>query len=172
MFAEPIFQSSPHIYLSALAFTPTSSIIYLNYHPLYSGVAALQNCVALDWQDIFPQPHGFHAAIECAKLSTDGTMVALGLDDRKLQLWDTKAGAAIGKSLGSCYSWVKCLAFSPDGALLASGLDDYTIQIWNTQTGAETGTHLLDQHGKIVSVAFSPDSKLLASGSRDGTVCL
>lgn len=102
--------------------------------------------------------------------SPDGALIAAGLDDNSVTLWDAATGQRV-RSLAGHSGWVFSTAWSPDGALLASGSYDGTVIIWDAQTGQLLRT--LRRHQAWVSgVVFSPDGSLLASAGGDDRVIL
>lgn len=110
--------------------------------------------------------------VTSAALSPDGSTLALGRQDSRMELRDVATGTSAG-FLGSGHSgWVNAVAFSPDGSTLASGAEDETIRLWEVATGGLVAT--LEGHpGGVSSVAFSGDgNSLVSSGWWDDTVKL
>ena len=172
VFSKPISQSVPHIYLSALAFAPRMSMIPQYYASLYPSADVLKADRPSSWLDIQPTLAGHTAGVESVAFSPDGARIASGSDDKTIQLWDAKTGAAIGQPLRGHTNWVRSVAFSPDGARIASGSDDKTIRLWDAKTGATIGKPLQGHTAPVYSVAFSPDGARIASGSGDKTIQL
>jgi hypothetical protein len=111
--------------------------------------------------------------------SPDGTIVACGLIDGTVRLWDltgrSRATLLGSPPTGSSNRWAaSSVAFSPDGHTLASGGQDGTIRLWNLSDRAHPATlgSPLTKSSPIYSVAFSPDGQTLASGGHDSTVRL
>jgi len=65
--------------------------------------------------------------------SPDGRMLAAGLTDKTIKLWNTTTGALL-RTLTGHTSGVNAVAFSPDGRTLASGSSDLTWMVWADQT--------------------------------------
>ena len=106
-----------------------------------------------------------------AALSPDGSTLAIGRDDSRVELRDV-ASRKRTRLLGSGHQgWVNSVAFSPDGATLASAAEDTAVRLWDVATGNLVAT-LEGHEDGIASVAFSPDGQRLASGSWDHTVKL
>jgi streptogramin lyase len=109
--------------------------------------------------------------------SPDGHLLASGLEDARIQLWDSTTGHQMRTLRPEATLWSEitgpthAVAFSPDGRLLATAGGDETVRLWDPATGQHRRT--LTGHARgIWGVAFSPDGRLLASASDDKTVRL
>jgi WD40 repeat protein len=107
--------------------------------------------------------------IRSLAFSPDGRLLAAGMGDRTVRLWDTSTLAEIAAWKGHTRNVVG-LAFSADGRLLATGSADYShlhkngeFKLWDVKTGQERA-HRSDPDG-IWSLAFSPDGRTVALGS-------
>jgi WD40 repeat protein len=96
-------------------------------------------------------------------ISSDGQIIASGLADGSITLWNKKTGKELRTFSGHSGS-IHSLAISADGKTLASGSRDNTIKIWNIQTGQLLHT-LTEGSGIIVSVAISPNGQMISSAS-------
>jgi WD40 repeat protein len=65
----------------------------------------------------------------------DSKLVASGLADKTVRLWDAGTGALLQTLEGYLYA-VRSVAFLLDGKLVASGLDDSTVRLRDAVTGA------------------------------------
>ena len=93
--------------------------------------------------------------------------MAVGGQDRTLELWDTTTGKKLSTLGESGFNkHVFSLAFSPNGTLLASGSEDATVRLWDTISNNELMT-LRKHTGWVNVLAFSPGGKMLASGSTE-----
>ena len=111
-----------------------------------------------------------------AAFSRDGTMLASGLDDGTITLWDASTLAYVATLSGSRYGGVTSVSFSHDGAMLASGTYSGTVSLWDLATRANIATYNDVYEGgsrgwtrRSTSVSFSHNGIMLAFGSRDGT---
>lgn len=101
-------------------------------------------------------------------LSPNADLLAVALQDGRIELWDTTGKSAV-RELDGHSSWVYELAFSPNGSNLASASMDGSVRLWNLD-GAEELQILTGHAGEVSSVAFAPDGDSLATASQDGTV--
>jgi eukaryotic-like serine/threonine-protein kinase len=103
-------------------------------------------------------------------VSASGALMAVGLADGGLQVWDPGTGIQISLLPGHD-GQVESLSFSPDGTLLASAGRDNRVRLWRGPEFAEIETEA-SHDGDAYAVAFSPSGSILASGGRDGAVFL
>jgi len=112
------------------------------------------------------------SAINLLAVNVDASRVAVVCKDRRLLLWDPRAGDVIEASGHS--DDIRTMTFSPDGTLLVTGSVDRTARLWDAATGAPFA--VLDGHSNGISaVVFSPDGKRVATasaGSFDSTARL
>ena len=114
------------------------------------------------------------SSVNSVVFSSDGTLLASGLNNGRVELWVVETGTKVAMfegHMGYTNSVAVAVAVSSDGTMLASGSRDRTIKLWDIATKRNIAT--LEGHTSIVnSVVFSPDGTLLASGSRDRTIKL
>lgn len=97
------------------------------------------------------------------EFSPDGTAVATGADDGRVQLWSA-TDATLVRTLRGSRADVLDLAYSPDGRTLAVGSGDGVVRVWATRTGA-----LLQQFAPfgrfpVVTVDMADGDRILAGG--------
>lgn len=108
--------------------------------------------------------------IRAVSLSPNGEMLAAGLTNGTVRLWDMATGEPHLETLNDG-SVVDGLEFSPNGKMLATVNTNGTARLWDVQTGRPHGDPL--QHKlRVYSVSFSPDGTMLATASADGTARL
>jgi RNA polymerase sigma factor (sigma-70 family) len=103
-------------------------------------------------------------------LTSDGTRLATGGDDRKapLRLWTV---ADKSEQNLEHRGPVRSVAFSPDDRTLAAGGSDGTITLYDTGAGRQSIV-LRGHNGAVTALDYAPDGKTLASAGQDGTVRL
>ena len=170
-FSGIIGKSTPHLYLSALPFSPSNSIVARYLVDRFPGIAKVvvgQHC---DWPRSQPVFQGHTGWVTTVAFSPNGKHIVSGSYDRLIRLWDAQTCDQVGNPLRGHNDSVQSVAILPDGRHIVSGSSDRTIRLWNVQTGIQVGNPL--QHTLPVnSVAFSPDGRCIASGSNDRTIQL
>ena len=114
---------------------------------------------------------GFAASIvfQSVSFSPDARMVAIGLADGRVFLYDVRSGR-IRHILEGHTDSVLSVAFNSSGLIVASAGFDQTVRLWDVITGELR--HTLEGHTYDVnSVSFRPDGRMLASAG-DRTVRL
>src|ERR1700721_55989 len=134
-FCGLISQSYPHIYLSALPFSPEKSLVSQTYLKKYPCVLRVQHGKASDWPAIKNVLYGHKGEVCSIAFSPDGRYIASGSMDRTIRIWDTGTGDAMSRPFERPTAAVLSVSFSPDGKRIASGSMDQTIQIWDAETG-------------------------------------
>jgi WD40 repeat protein/uncharacterized caspase-like protein len=96
-------------------------------------------------------------------LSPDGKVVAAGLQDSTIKLWEVATGREL-HTLSGHVDMITSVAFSPDGQTLASGgfFNDKSIRLWDVTTGQLIRV-LYGATTGVSSIAFSPNGETLVS---------
>jgi serine/threonine protein kinase/WD40 repeat protein len=95
------------------------------------------------------------------KFSPDSQVLALGLEDGRIVLWNMSASCELCTLLGH-ERFITQLDFSPDGRTLASACLDKTVRLWDTTAGVHSKWSF-SLSGSAHDIGFSPDSKRLVS---------
>ncbi|CAE6498821.1 unnamed protein product [Rhizoctonia solani] len=171
-FYDVIAASTPHLYISALAFAPSNSATAQRMRPYFPNTAKIVKGADLTWHPCIKTV--FHpSTVQSLSLSPDGMRIMVGYSDGSISMWDKQTGTRIGEPLIGHTDSVACVVFSPSGGLSASGSHDTTIRVWDLTEGSELLSQTLSGHsGEVNSVAFSPYSPIIASGSSDKTIRL
>src|SRR6266487_446045 len=105
--------------------------------------------------------------------SPDNQYLALGNNDRMVQIRDIKRGESIFTYCGHRESLrmnrVNAVAWSPNGLYVASGTRGDGVHVWQIATGETiqtSGSHAAE----LITLAWSPDGRYIASGGSDETI--
>ncbi|KAF6830381.1 het-r protein [Colletotrichum musicola] len=165
-FRTPIEIDPAQVYLSALVFGPTNSIIrglFRDEEPKWP----LKPVVDQDWSPCLQTLEGHEEVARAVNISPDKTTLASASEDGTVKLWDTATGHCVRTF--PFQASVESVAFSNDATMLASASDS-GIELWSMITGHCVRT--LPIQSDCRSVAFSNDGAILASGSYRAVVQL
>ena len=111
---------------------------------------------------------GHQGFVQAVALSSDGTMVVSGSDDKTLKVWNLAAGKAL-RTLEGHEGAVTAVALSEDASIAVSASADRTLRVWDVATGKSL--RVLQGHTRPVqAVALSADGKIAVSGAGDRTL--
>jgi WD40 repeat protein len=115
-------------------------------------------------------PEQEHASVtlvgESPRVSADGSLVAVGYDDRTARVWEIATGRLVAElpHVGS----VGGVAFSPNGRFLVAASGSAPT-IWDLGSQRPL-VQLFGHQGRVDAVDFSPDGSSIVSGGVDRTV--
>ncbi|KIO04624.1 hypothetical protein M404DRAFT_544679 [Pisolithus tinctorius Marx 270] len=169
-FGSVISCSAPHLYISALPFSPLNTALSRLMMPKFTGLVVVSGGGLTEWPVIQLALQGHTATVCVVAMSPDGKRIASGSNDKTVRIWDAESGGQIGGPLQGHAGGVQSVGFSPDGKKIVSGSHDKTVRIWDAEKGVQIGEPLQGHAAWIWSVGFSPDGKRVVSGSDDNTV--
>ena len=107
------------------------------------------------------------------KFSPDGRLIAVGLKDRGVALWDARRLLRVATLLptGDVDTEVKALAFSPDGRLLVAVTGRGEATLWDVPSRARRRHFYasgVGGFGGVIGVAFGADGKTLVTVGAGG----
>ncbi|CAE6488454.1 unnamed protein product [Rhizoctonia solani] len=167
--AESVSESTPHIYISALAFCHQSSSVYKQYWGRTRDLLMLEGSAMGHSQTALLTTWQMPSDAVSLAFSPDGTRFAIGFKDGTVHVFHAHNGMVALGPLKGHTEGVLSVAFSPDGLLLASGSEDGTILVRDAQTTSCIHDVIKGHEGPVMSVSFSPDGKYILSGSYDRT---
>jgi len=104
------------------------------------------------------------------EFSPDRRLIALGLKDQGIVLWDARELTPVGAPLLETGGEVKALAFSPDGRTLAAvTAPEHSLTLWDAGSRSRLQGPLSVGGGAILpGVSFSPDGETVVTASEFG----
>ncbi|KAJ1302958.1 hypothetical protein OPQ81_003251 [Rhizoctonia solani] len=168
--SSSISLSTPHIYLSALPFCPSSSTVSQNYRARIRGLINPKGALFNNRGSALLAMRKMPNPVSCITSSTDGTLISIGDTAGMISILNQRDGTSL-KSFEGHSASVECIVFSPDNMQFVSGSFDSTIRSWSRNGSLVLGP-LMGHTGGISSLAFSSDGKCIISGGRDCTVRL
>ncbi|PHH49792.1 Vegetative incompatibility protein HET-E-1 [Ceratocystis fimbriata CBS 114723] len=156
------------VYVSALIFSPTNSLIRRMFQHEEPDWIALKPKVGANWSACLRTFEGHTRPVASVMFSNDAQRLVSASGDKTIKIWDATSGTCL-QTLEGHDEWVKSVVFSNDGQRLASVSGDKTVKIWDATSGA--CLHNLDGHTDLLkSVMFTNDGQRLASVSDDKIV--
>ncbi|EUC54660.1 vegetative incompatibility protein HET-E-1, putative, partial [Rhizoctonia solani AG-3 Rhs1AP] len=176
--ANPVSQSTPHIYVSMLAFWPSSSPIAKHYLQFTHGPVKAEG-TALDQRQLAHLATWvFEGAIYAMTLSPDGRYLALVIG-RDVLVVESSSGQLVLGPLDGHSEYISKIMFSPDCTRVVAASLDYTSKTatiigWDTRTGdIVVGPLPLDGLTSSIScLTFWPDCTCIASSFDEQTIRL
>lgn len=171
-FDTPIAASAPHIYLSALPFSPPQSLIAKQYQPQFPNTISVVSGLDENWPAVVNIFQGHTEAVWSVSFSPDGNQVVSGSLDGTICIWDVETGQIVAGPFEGHTDAVYSVVFLSDGKHIVSGSGDQTVRIWDAKTGQIVAAPFEGHTGAVYSVASLPDGKQVVSGSQDRTICI
>ncbi|KAL5526912.1 hypothetical protein ACEPAF_8639 [Sanghuangporus sanghuang] len=162
VFAYPISQSAPQIYLSAISLWKGESLIadrYSGTHPVVKvnrlGIRTPSQCIKV--------LNGHTGPVTSIAVSPDGERIVSSAYDKTIRVWSAFSGGLISGPF-EMDSTIYSVSFSADGEQVVSG-SIKAICIWDADTGNLVSGPLKIGNSEVTSVAFSQDGKRVISVS-------
>ena len=119
-FAGLIDKSTPHLYLSALPFSPSKSILARSLTAKFARIAKVAVGQQSDWPRNLHVLHGHTDSVLSVAFSPlDGRHIASGSRDNMILLWDTQTDDQVLHQQNSLF-WPQVPQFKPMCAILYS----------------------------------------------------
>jgi WD40 repeat protein/tRNA A-37 threonylcarbamoyl transferase component Bud32 len=111
-----------------------------------------------------PAGYGAHPG----RLSPDGRLIAVGLEEKGIGLWDAHVLKRVGAPLLATGGEVKALAFSADGRLLAAVTVEGMATLWDRDSRSlRRGPFRVDRL-PVIGVNFNADGTMMATAGEGG----
>ncbi|KIO10747.1 hypothetical protein M404DRAFT_78784, partial [Pisolithus tinctorius Marx 270] len=98
-FGSVISHSTPHLYISALPFTPSATMLSRKLMPKFSCIVELSVGGLKEWPVAQLTLPGHTGWVRSVGFSPDGKRIVSGSDDRTVRVWDAERGVQIGGPL-------------------------------------------------------------------------
>ncbi|KIM23652.1 hypothetical protein M408DRAFT_77303 [Serendipita vermifera MAFF 305830] len=169
-FGSVISQSMPHIYISALAFSPQNSLVFREYTKCYPQRVQIERGGHKEWPAIQKVVQGHQDMVLSVAFSPNGKRIVSGSEDRTIRVWDAETAEMVAGPFKGHTGSVNSVAVSPDGTRAVSGSGDTTLRVWDIETAEMIAGPFEGHNERINSVKFSPDGTRVISGSEDKTI--
>ncbi|KAG9310836.1 hypothetical protein JVU11DRAFT_8689 [Chiua virens] len=170
LFSPILRDSAPHLYLSAMPQTPSSSPLCQLWADHLQNYLSVPLGRPVNWPAEIHVLQGHTDNVLCVAYAPDGSHIVSGSQDYTIRIWDPITGQCVGGPFQLHTAPVVSVAYSPDSKYFVSGSRDGTIKTWDTTTGQCLGHPFLGHTQAISTVAYSPDGSCIASGSGDRTI--
>ncbi|TFK63886.1 WD40 repeat-like protein, partial [Pluteus cervinus] len=170
-FYIPIGTSTPHIYLSALSFAPSQSIISRRCSYILPVPLIEPSMINKQWQAnglLFPS---YTSSVFPVKISPKNNLIYSGSSDGTIVIWDSYTGESVA-SISAHECGVTALLLTQDGDMMISGSDDATIRFWDANTYQAVYQPLYCHSSTITSFVVNINGSILCCGSRDRTISI
>ncbi|MFO0958442.1 MAG: protein kinase, partial [Isosphaeraceae bacterium] len=158
--------------VSGIAFRPDGARIAVGGRTAGDRTAAVMIADLNAGQEVACLTIPTEAWVESLEYSPDGSLLAMGLLDGTLRVWEVDESRErhvhAGHTAGVQRGGVDAVAFSPDGLRVASADSDGIVRVWDTTSGAKLRT-FRGHSGRVHDLEFSPDGGRLASAGKDLT---
>jgi WD40 repeat protein/tRNA A-37 threonylcarbamoyl transferase component Bud32 len=111
-----------------------------------------------------PAGYGGHPG----RLSPDGRLIAVGLEEKGIGLWDAHALKRVGAPLLATGGEVKALAFSANGRLLAAVTVEGMATLWGVDSGSLRRRPFRVDPLPVIGVDLSADGTMIATAGEGG----
>lgn len=164
---EAISFSTPHLYISALAWLPEKSPL----RPVISCMTS-DSLIATGRNKIWSPmlwTYTVGGDVRAIGFSPENKFIAACSTEGDIFLFDANTGV-LETRLRNHGVAVCSISFSPDGKRLASGSADGSVATWDLRAGEVVAEPLTGHSHVVTSIAYSPDGHFIASYSLDGEI--
>ncbi|KAI9507955.1 WD40-repeat-containing domain protein, partial [Russula earlei] len=158
-FADVISESAPHIYLSALPFAPSSSLVSKRYRDQFPRTIKVLREEGTKWPPLqFSIPtNGYVSSIS---IHPDGKRVAAAMSSGIAMVFSMAMGETLFSLSGHSSSTIRTIAYGPNGKRIATDAPlRMCLRIFNAENGSLIFGPFELHSDWIRSIAWSPDGQ-------------
>jgi WD40 repeat protein len=96
VFGGIILHSTPHLYVSALPFSPANSPLSRQFSSCFPNTLRVASGRDMNWPAVQTVLRGHTIVVTSVSFSPDGTRIVTGSLDATVQLWDAGTGQPVG----------------------------------------------------------------------------
>ncbi|KAG2339585.1 hypothetical protein BDR05DRAFT_967764 [Suillus weaverae] len=119
-----ILHSTPHLYLSALPFSPVNSPLSRQFCARFPNTLRVAFGRDMNWPAVQTVLTEHTESVDSVSFSPDGTRMVTGSSDKTVRLWDAATGQPVGEPLRGHTSRVDSVSSSLDGTRVVTGFSD------------------------------------------------
>ncbi|OCB85826.1 WD40 repeat-like protein [Sanghuangporus baumii] len=171
VFALPVAQCTPHIYVSMIPLSEIDSVAAAHYAKRMSSVVRAQRKGSKRSTACLKVFETSERDIESVAFSSNGQHLASASDAGIVRTWDVSSGEEV--STLSCKPHrIESAAFWPDISRVVIGCRDRKLRIWDVRTGELIVGPLSGHTDRVLMVTLSNDGTRIASGSKDKSIII
>ncbi|KAG2343516.1 hypothetical protein BDR05DRAFT_963087 [Suillus weaverae] len=125
-----VLHSTPHLYLSALPFSPANSPLLRQFSARFPNTLRVAFGRDMNWPAVQTVLRGHTGEVRSVSFSPDGTRIVTGSLYSTVRLWDAATGQPVGEPLRGHTDLVSSVSFSPDGTRIVTGSYGKTVRLW------------------------------------------
>ncbi|KAJ7155263.1 hypothetical protein C8R46DRAFT_1117335 [Mycena filopes] len=170
-FSQAIIQSTPHIYVSALALAPSGSEVRSQYHSQFPGLLWVKKGRMQQWPTTITVLEGHSDQVRSLAFTGDGRQIVSVSLDGDIRLWDAETGELLSEApypvddtplarppairIPNRDVVHDTIAISPDGTLVICGGIGFPIDTIRRWEPARDAHMFVQHHGSMRAAAFS-----------------
>ncbi|KAJ3567138.1 hypothetical protein NP233_g6560 [Leucocoprinus birnbaumii] len=161
IFSQPIRESAPHIYISALSFAPSSSAVAKHFSPKYPGILSVMEGRPTYWPFYKFSAHNHQDTVTCIAFSPDKKSFASGDRIGVISLCDSETGSPLSSPFDlsreiDLSDMIMDIWLGPHGKQIAARSSSGHVQLWDVDSHK---TWQLQDRGRASQIQWTKDGK-------------
>src|SRR6266481_3429680 len=151
-FGMGMAKSAPHVYLSALPFAPSCSLVSTHYSSWFPRTLHVERGRLSRWPSCEMVISNVGGNVRSVAFSPGGHHIVSGSDDGRIRVWNATTGDTVAGPFTGHTDWVRSVPFLLDGHHIISCYSDGTIRVWKENDVDFTDHSMIDDEGWICSI--------------------